>query len=207
MDCLGHRQERRMRSHPHKFLQSHGAVPALRGPAMPNLPRSQSCRCHITSHPEGKKCRLLPYCTATKGSCSRTKPCETQSAFDVWLPTYERDRDAFVSVVQFIYLTPLFSHPIASFSPIIVRCSSRHFSVSADLILRWTFVRRQRRESIERIERIELFGWLILSVIAPPFVTGERKVPSRPPIRIDSTSNKSAIAFLCLVLGPNPIQP
>jgi hypothetical protein len=89
------------------------------------------------------------------------------------------------------------SHPIASFSPIVIvhlLLSRRRFSVSAhpDPILRWTFVRPQRRERIEGIERID---WSILSAIAPlSSLPSESAIPG--PIRIDSTSNKSAIAFL-----------
>jgi hypothetical protein len=98
------------------FLQCHGAVPALLCPVMPNLPRSQSCRCHITSHPEGENADCCHIVHLRAGAAlGRIRVSETQSTFDVWLPTYERDRDVCivsvsvsVSVVQFIYLTLFF---------------------------------------------------------------------------------------------------
>jgi hypothetical protein len=196
-----------------QFLQYHGPVPALRGFALPRRTSHALSHVDVTSIRTPKvKMQIAAIFFATSGSCSRTNPCETQSTFDV-SPANVRERPGcFVSVVQFIYLTRFFLSSIASFSPCIVRCSSRYSSVSADPFCAGHFHCCGPKEE----KRIEPFDWPILSLIAPlsslPLSRHRRKkVLSRSPSELTPHlhphPHPTDLQLPSFVLGPNPTQP
>lgn len=175
---------------------------------MPNLPRSQSCRCHITTHPEGKNadcCRhiVLRRAGAALGRSRVRRNRRLMSGC-------QRTREAgmvFVSVVQFIYLTHLFSRPIASFSPFIVRCSSRHFSASADSL--FSILCTFGGPKDERELGVLTGQSYLLSLPFRHSRHRRKKVPSRPPSELTPhphphPTNLQLPFFLCPGTQFNP---